>query len=107
MIEKQIGIHPEVVAWTLSQLNDQERVDFAAEVRPLLKRLLRLDAAGSGDELVHLGKELAACLEAWRISLTLHADPDWHAQVDASAQAWREGDRATLSVGDLRDALSI
>lgn len=107
MIEQEIGIHPEVVAWTLSQLDDQERADFSAEVKPILQQMLRLDAASAPGELVRLGESLAAHLEAWRISLAMHADPDWRDQVEAAGKAWAAGEGELTTVSDIRASLSV
>lgn len=101
-------IHPEVVAFVLDQLNEDERSEFLDGLRPIahtaVDTLLTSKTERAGVE--RLFTELLEYLESWRLSLTLAQNGRWLDQIDDSEREWDAGDRQFGTIQELADKLA-
>jgi hypothetical protein len=92
-------LHPERLAFTVSQLTPQEDAEFLDDVRPLVAELVDAGLRTSPDVklVAKIIGQLTETLVAWELSVKLAAHPDFVAQHEMTAH-----DSATMSAAEAR-----
>ncbi len=99
------ALHPETVAWLLTQLDERAREEFRAGLRSSISDMAKAVDESVDGELAGSLEALISYLDRWLTSVQVATAPGWKDQLAVTEGLITTGDGGVSSIDDLRRLL--